>query len=71
MSGINYKSTLNDNMVEISKTLDSLKANRSVIDREIDNEELYKSKLIEKIKNYQNEVSKIIGIYNIKIRIFG
>jgi hypothetical protein len=62
MSGLNYKSSLNDNMIEISKTLESLKTNRSVVEREIDNEELYKSKLIEKIKNYQNEVSKIIGI---------
>jgi len=71
MSGLNYKTTLNDNMIEISKTLDSLKTNRTVIEREIDNEELYKSKLIEKIKNYQNEVSKIIGIDIFKYRIIG
>jgi hypothetical protein len=64
MSNISYKTSLNDNMLEISKTLDNLKINREKLQQEIENEELYKQKLIEKFKSYTNEANKIIGIIN-------
>ncbi len=62
MNNLNFKSSLNDNMLEISKTLDNLKINRDKLEQDIESEELYKQKLIEKIKSYTNEANKIIGI---------
>ncbi len=50
-----------DSLVEISKTLENIKGHRFSLEKEIENEELYKEKLYEKLKNYQNELMRING----------
>lgn len=60
----NYYKTgghVTDSLIEISKTLDNIKSQRMSLDREIENEEIYKEKLIEKLKSYQNELARING----------
>lgn len=59
----NYKTggNLNDSLVEIAKTLENIKGQRFSLDKEIENEEIYKDKLVDKLKNYQNELIRING----------
>ena len=59
----NYKSggNVTDSLVEISKTLESIKGQRYSLEKEIENEEMYKEKLLDKLKSYQNELSRING----------
>lgn len=52
---------LSDSMIEISRTLENLKGNRLSLEKEIENEEIYKEKLIEKLKSYQSELMRING----------
>jgi predicted nucleic acid-binding Zn-ribbon protein len=59
MNSFINKSSLNDNMIEISKTLETLKNNSFNLEKEIDKEEHYKQGLIEKIKNFENEILKL------------
>jgi hypothetical protein len=56
-----------DMMVDISKTLDNIKSQRLSLDREIENDEIYREKLIEQLKKFQTEHSRILG-KNIKIK---
>ena len=62
-NNFNYKQNGNfsDSLVEISKTLENFKGHRFSLEKEIENEELYKEKLYEKLKNYQNELMRING----------
>jgi hypothetical protein len=71
MTSHSYKAnyTLSDSLSEISKTLDNLKSQRFSLDKEIENEELYKEKLLEKLKNYQNEHNRIIGKISNNLKI--
>jgi hypothetical protein len=61
----NYKSAGNvtDSLVDISKTLENIKGQRFSLEKEIENEELYKEKLLDKLKSYQNELARINGKY--------
>jgi len=61
--GFNYRSTggFNDSLIEIAKTLENIKGQRSSIEKEIENDEIYKDKLVEKLKSYQNELIRING----------
>lgn len=61
LNTINYKPNLTDNLMEISKTLEVLKSNRNSLDKEIENDEIYKEKLVEKLKSSQIELNKIYG----------
>ncbi len=51
-----------DMMIEISKTLDNIKGQRISLDREIENDEIYKEKLIEQLKKCQAEHARMVGI---------
>ena len=53
---------LSEMMIEISKTLDNIKTQRLSLDREIENDEIYKEKLIEQLKKFQNEHARVGGI---------
>ena len=57
-----HKTNLNDNMIEISKTLETLKTNRMMVEKDIESQEIYREKLYEKLKEYSTEVEKINGI---------
>jgi hypothetical protein len=54
---------LGESMIEISKTLDSIKSQRISLEREIENDEIYKEKLIDQLKKFENEHSRIVGNY--------
>lgn len=60
----NYRSgsNLGDSLIEISKTLDSVKGQRFSLEKQIENEEIYKEKLIEKLRSYESELLRINGI---------
>jgi hypothetical protein len=62
----NYKSNVNltESLIEVSKTLENIKGQRFSLEKEIENEEIYKEKLIEKLKNFQNESTRINGKRN-------
>ncbi len=64
----NYKSggNVTDSLVEISKTLENIKGQRFSLEKEIENEEMYKEKLVDKLKSYQNELARINGKIKIK-----
>ena len=66
---MNNKGSLNDNMIDISNIINNLKFTENSIEKEIENEELYKEKIIEKLEECKNEMNKIQGIifYNFKI----
>jgi hypothetical protein len=55
---------LGESMIEISKTLDNIKSQRLSLDREIENDEIYKEKLIDQLKKFENEHARIIGKNN-------
>jgi hypothetical protein len=55
---------LSDSLVDISKTLDGIKGQRFSLEKQIENEEIYKEKLIEKLRNYENELLRINGRIN-------
>jgi hypothetical protein len=62
----NYKTggNVTDSLIDISKTLESIKGQRFSLEKEIENEELYKDKLFDKLKSYQNELARINGNLN-------
>jgi hypothetical protein len=65
MSSPFHRTNLNDNMVEISKTLETLKHNRLVLEKDIENGDIYREKLIEKLQNYESEINRINGTHMI------
>lgn len=61
MNSYKGSTSLGDSLVEVSRTLENLKNNRSNLEKEIENDEIYKEKLIDKLKSYQNELIRING----------
>jgi hypothetical protein len=52
---------VNDSSIEIVKSLENVKIQRDTLEREIENGEIYREKLIEKLRNYQCELERING----------
>ncbi len=58
---INCRSSLNENMIEISRTINSLKKSERSVVSQIENEENYREKLIEKLNDCKNQLNSLNG----------
>ena len=57
-----YNSQLNENMIEISRTLHNLKHQQRNIINDIDDEEIYKEKIITRLEESKKELKELNGI---------
>lgn len=58
------KGSLNDNMSEISRTLINLKVSQKSLMKDIEGEEIYKEKLLQKLEEYKKDLSFINGNFS-------
>jgi len=59
---INSRGSLNENMLEISKTINNLRVSQNSVIRNIENDEAYKEKLLERLNECKNELDSVNGI---------
>jgi hypothetical protein len=58
---VNTRGSLNDNMIEIGRTITNLKFSQRSVIKEIENEEIYKDKILEKLNDCKKDLCKVNG----------
>lgn len=60
---VNSRGSLNENMIEINRTITNLKFSQRSVIKEIESEEAYKDKILERLNECKKDLDTVNGNY--------